>query len=94
MELSNTFDGELALTAEDRVIFDCSGTPAMSQQLEALRSQCAAVPVLVLTDADDATAERERHGTVSFLPLSELISGTISRCWVKIENRKKAAALQ
>ena len=29
MELSNTFYGELALTAEDRVIFDCSGTPAM-----------------------------------------------------------------
>jgi len=85
---------ELALTAEDRVILDCTGTNDMRRHLEALRSQCAAVPVLVLTNADAADADRERYDTVSFFPLSDLISGNISRCWVKIENRKKAAALQ
>jgi len=93
-ELSEEFYGKLALTAEDRVIVDGTGTRGVRQQLEALRSQCAAVPVLVLTDADGAAAGRERNDTVSFLPLSDLITGTISRCWAKIENSKKAAALQ
>jgi nanoRNase/pAp phosphatase (c-di-AMP/oligoRNAs hydrolase) len=93
-ELSEEFYAELALTAEDRVLFDGTGTDGGRQQLKVLCSQYAEVPILVLTSAGTGGAEGKDYDTVSYLPLSRIIDADISRCWQKIENRKKATALQ
>jgi nanoRNase/pAp phosphatase (c-di-AMP/oligoRNAs hydrolase) len=93
-ELTEEFYGKLALTAQDRVLFDGTVCSAVRQQLEALRAQCAAVPILVLNRTGIADGAGESLDAVSCLPLSSIIGADLTQCWKKMENRKKAAALQ
>jgi len=93
-ELSGGLYRELALSAKDRVLFDGTGAADIDQQLEVLCSQCAPVSILVITAADDPGPMQEHGDAVSYLPLGSIIATELSRCWKKIENRKRAAALQ
>ena len=93
-ELSGGLYQELALTAEDRVLFDGTGAANTEQQLEVLCNQCAQVSILVITRDGDPGPLQEHCDAVSYLPLSSSIAADLSQCWKKIENRKRAAALQ
>ena len=93
-DLKEHWREDLALTAEDRVILDGTGGNGIEHELEALRAQCAEAPILVLTKTSDAEAGSGLQDTVSYLSLSDVLTGQLSQCWKKFENRKKTLALQ